>query len=104
MIDPTDSWAAIFQPFPKTDSWKDCVQKGLIDESTECMNFHDDTVLTIPDAEKINRLQKWWFFVVKHQIPMDLVHILLELPLTQEQKSKLQNLRWEIAAKLLYGM
>lgn len=103
-IDPTDSWASIFQPFPKTDLGKYCVQKGLIDEDTECINFYDDTVLAIPNAEKINRLHKWWFFLAKHQIPMNLVHILLELPLTREQKWKLQNLRWQIAAKILYGM
>lgn len=104
MIDPIDSWAAIFQPFPKTDLWKHCVQEGLIDRDTECMNFYDDTVLAIPDSEKINRLHKWWFFLVKHQIPMDVIQVLFELPLTQEQKSKLQNFRWEVAAKLLYGM
>ncbi len=103
-IDPTDSWVAIFQPFPKTDMWKYCVEKRLIDGNTECLNFYEDTRLAIPDAEKINRLHKWWYFALKHQIPVDLVHILLELPLTQKQKSKLQDLRWEIAAKLLYGM
>lgn len=104
MIDPTDSWAAIFQPFAKTELWKHCVQKGLMNKDTECMNFYEDTVLSIPDAEKINRLHKWWFFLVKHQVPMDLVHILLELPLTKAQKKELQNFRWKVGAKLLYGM
>jgi len=103
-INPTDSWAAIFQPFPKTDLWTYCIEKELINENTECVNFYDDTCLNIPDAEKINRLHKWWFFAVKHQLSLELILTLLELPLTQEQKSKLQNLRWEIGAKLLYGM
>ncbi|MFC2153934.1 B12-binding domain-containing radical SAM protein [Candidatus Altiarchaeota archaeon] len=101
-INPTDSWASIFQPFPKTDLWEYCIQKGLIGEGTQCKNFYEDTVLTIPDAEKINRLHKWWFFIVKYQMPMEMVRILLELPLTNEQKSKIQNLRWEIAKDLLY--
>ena len=51
-INPTDSWASIFQPFPKTDLWKHCVEKGLIDENVECMNFYEDTMLKIKDAEK----------------------------------------------------
>ena len=101
-LNPTDSWAAIFQPFPRTDLWEYCLKKGLISENAQCTEFHDNTVLAIPDAEKINRLHKWWFFVVKHQIPIDLLRILLELPLTQEQKSRIQNLRWEIAKDLLY--
>jgi len=104
MIDPIDSSVSIFQPLPKTDLWKDCVQKGLIDKDTECMNFYEDTVLAIPSAKQINRLHKWWFFLVKHQIPMAIVHVLLELPLTLGQKLRLQNFRWEVAAELLYGM
>jgi radical SAM superfamily enzyme YgiQ (UPF0313 family) len=103
-VNPTDSWASIFQPFGKTDIWFDCVKKGLIDEDTQSVNFYEGTQLRIADAEKINRLHKWWFFIVKHQLPMELVKILLELPLTDAQKDAIQKFRWNEARYLLYGM
>lgn len=103
-IDPTDSWVAIFQPLPKTELWEFCLDKGLIKRNTNPMNFYEDTPLFISDADKINRLHKWWFFIVKHKIPMELVNTLLELPLTREQKQEIQDFRWKVAGKLLYGM
>jgi radical SAM superfamily enzyme YgiQ (UPF0313 family) len=103
-INPTDSWSAVFQPFPKTDLWKDCLSKGLIDENTQAVNFYEGTQLKIKDAEKLNRLYKWWYFLVKYQLPIELVEILIELPLTNKQEDYLQKLRWNIAKKELYGM
>jgi anaerobic magnesium-protoporphyrin IX monomethyl ester cyclase len=103
-INPTDSWSAVFQPFPKTDLWRECLEKGLITEQTQAVNFYEGTQLNIKDAEKINRLYKWWFFIVKHQLPIELVKILIELPLTAEQERYMQDLRWNIAKGLLYGM
>jgi len=35
---------------------------------------------------------------------MELVEVLVELPLTQEQDKYMQDLRWNIAKELLYGM
>jgi anaerobic magnesium-protoporphyrin IX monomethyl ester cyclase len=103
-IGPSDSWAAIFQPFPKTDIWHYCLEKGLIVKGTECMNFYDDTRLKIKDAEKINALHKWWYFIVKYGIPVDVVKILIELPLTDERKTAIQDLRWKEAARLMYNL
>jgi len=57
-INPTDSWSAVFQPFPKTDLWKESVEKGLITEDAQAVNFYEGTQLKIKDAEKINRLYK----------------------------------------------
>jgi radical SAM superfamily enzyme YgiQ (UPF0313 family) len=102
-IDPEDSWASIFQPFPKTDLWKYCLKHDFITEKDECMNFYDDTILKIKDAEKINSLHKWWHFAVKCKIPTEFLELLLEIPLTDAQKVKIQNLRWKLAAKSLYG-
>jgi radical SAM superfamily enzyme YgiQ (UPF0313 family) len=103
-INPTDSWSAIFQPFPKTDLWKESLKKGLITEQTQAVNFYEGTQLKIKDADKINRLHKWWFFSIKYQFPMELIKILIELPLTEEQAKKIQELRWNMAKELLYGM
>jgi hypothetical protein len=103
-INPTDSWAAIFQPFPRTDLWKYCLDKGLITEDTQAQAFYEHTPLSIPDADKINRLHKWWFFAIKYQWPIELIKILLDTPLTIEQEQKIQDYRWEVAKGLLYGM
>jgi radical SAM superfamily enzyme YgiQ (UPF0313 family) len=103
-IDPFDSWVAIYQPFPKTDLWNYCMQKGFIKADAECKGFFEGTCLDLPDKDKIIRLQKWWYFITKHKIPMELVYILLNLPLTPEDKSKIQKLRWKIAAESLYGL
>jgi radical SAM superfamily enzyme YgiQ (UPF0313 family) len=59
-INPTDSWCAVFQPFPKTDLWKETLKLGLITEKTQAGNFYEGTKLKIRDAKKINRLNKWW--------------------------------------------
>ena len=103
-IDPTDSWASIYQPFPKTSLWEYCLSKNLIDSRMHCVNFYERTCLNIPDAEKINALHKWWFFIVKHQLSPELVKVLIELPLSQDQESHLMNVRWDVAKHLLYGM
>lgn len=103
-INPTDSWCAIFQPFPRTDLWKYCLDKGLITEETQAQAFYEHTPLNIPDADKINRLHKWWFFAIKYQWPIELVKILLDTPLSKEQEEKIQNYRWDVAKNLLYGM
>jgi radical SAM superfamily enzyme YgiQ (UPF0313 family) len=100
----SDSWVAIFQPFPKTDLWKYCVEKDLIDKDTECNNFYEDTVLRIPDADKINRLHRWWYFAIKYKLPIDLIRILLKQPFTKEINEELQDFRWKVGAKNLYGI
>lgn len=99
-----DSWTAIFQPFPKTELWQYCVDRELINSDTNCVRFYDSTVLAIDNAEKINRLHKWWYFVVKHRMPMELVDILLEIPLDEKQSSAMWNLRWKMAAREVYGL
>jgi len=103
-INPTDSWASIFQPFPKTELWLDCINKGLITKDTQASTFYSNTQLKIKDADKINRLHKWWFFAVKYQIPIDLLRILLDIPLPEEQSNAIQDYRWQVAKGLLYGM
>ena len=104
MINPMDSWASIFQPYPKTELWNYCIEKGFINEDAKGKKFFEETCLNIPQAQKINRLCKWWFFMVRYQIPIELVAIVLELPLTGKQQNELQDLRWKTSANLLYGI
>lgn len=103
-INPADSWASIFQPYVGTDLYNYCIDNGLIDASTIPGTFYDGTVLDIPDAEKINRLQRWWYFAVKHQLPRELVEILLNVPIPDEQNKQINDFRWREAARNLYGL
>lgn len=103
-VNPTDSWSAIFQPFPKTDLWQYCLDNNLIDYDTQAKTFYSGTQLNIASPEKIDRLHKWWFFAVKYQLPIELVRLLLEIPIPEEQMTKLQEYRWDVAKDLLYGM
>jgi radical SAM superfamily enzyme YgiQ (UPF0313 family) len=101
-LGPYDSWASIFQPFPKTDLWRHCIESRMLDEGRECLNFYDDTILNIRDAEKINALHKWWHFAVRYQVPRGFLELMLEVPLTQEQKRLIQDIRWGRSAGELY--
>lgn len=101
-LSPTDSWASIFQPLPRTDMWEYCLKHGFITKDVECLNFYDDTVLNIPDAEKINILHKMWFFMVYYKLDMRILEVLLESGFTFEQKQQLQKIRWDMALDLLY--
>ncbi len=103
-INPTDSWAAIFQPYYGTDLWQYCLDNGLISIDTKTKSFADGTVLNIKDADKIDRLQKWWFFAIKYQFPLEFVKLLLEIPLDSEISTKLHDYRWEVGKNLLYEM
>ena len=103
-INPTDSWAAIFQPYYGTDLWQYCLDNGLIEADTKTKAFFEGTVLNIKDADKIDRLHKWWFFAIKHQFPMEFVRLLLEIPLDDEIKIKMQDYRWDVGKDLLYEM
>ena len=103
-VEPTESGTSIFQPYPKTDSWKLCLEKGLIDADAETLPFFDDCGLKIADASRITRLAKWWCFIVRAKMPIEAVKVLIDLPLSKEQKVNLRNLRWRESARMLYGM
>ena len=100
----TDSWAAIFQPFPKTDLHTYCQEKNLLKEGEECKAFYESSPLNIQDRDKIQRLHKWWHIAAKYKIPIDAVREIIEIPIGDETSKYMQDLRWEKGAKLLYGM
>lgn len=103
-VDPTDSWAAIFQPFPKTDAWTLCKDKNILRENMDCTTFYDESVLNIPNRTEIASLHKWWYYAAKYKMPMDLVRILIKQKLDNNIKQELQQLRWDNSAKELYEL
>jgi hypothetical protein len=100
----SDSWAAIFQPFPKTELHTYCVEQGLLQDGVECGTFYEGSPLKIKDKERIERLHKWWHLAAKHKIPIDAVRAILDIPLVSEQAKIMQDIRWKEGAKTLYGI
>ncbi len=103
----TDSWASLFQPYPRTALAKYCLENGFIDDISleNCANsFYDESRINIPDKDKLGRLQKWWYFIVDNSLPLELIDVILEIPLTEKNKEDLKNLRFEFNRKKLYGL
>lgn len=103
-----DSWVSLFQPYESTELADYCRQHGYLDEdhfsSDRHGGFFGDSPLRLADGEKLARLQKWWYFIVHHGLPMEMVEILLELPLTREQQEKLVQLRFAMSRKHYYRL
>lgn len=106
-VQPTESWVSIFQPYPKLKLTQYCLEKGFISKDVvgkSSDDYFSGTQLNIPDKDKIDRLQKWWHFIVTHNIPTEVVDILISLPLSKEQSRTLQEMRFEYSKKELYGI
>jgi radical SAM superfamily enzyme YgiQ (UPF0313 family) len=106
-VQPTESWVSIFQPYPKLKLTQYCLDKGFIDKNAigkSSENYFSGTQLKIPDRDKIDRLQKWWHFIVVHNIPVPVADILISLPISNEQADKLQEIRFDYSKNKLYGI
>jgi len=106
-IQPTESWVSIFQPYPKLKLTEYSIEKGYISRDKigwSADDYWTGTQLDLPDKDKINNLQKWWHFIVKHNIPTSVVDILISLSLPKEQAQRLQGIRFEHSKKELYGV
>jgi len=103
-VEPFDSWAAILQPYPGTDIWKLCCDRGLIRKDMDLMNFYEDTVLSIPNRQEINALHKWWYFAVRHRIDPVFLRAMLKQELKPAVAREIQEYRWRLGSQLLYNM
>ena len=98
------SWCAIYQPFPQTELWQYCIDNGFYtpEKYARFVPFEDTSLLNIPNKEELSRLQKWWYFIVKHKLPMEYVEVLLRTPLKKEFVEKLNKRRYQMAYEELY--
>lgn len=106
-VQPTESWVSIFQPYPKLKLTQYCLDNGFIKKDIIGKSLDDyfsGTQLNILDGDKIDRLQKWWHFIITHNIPRPVVDILISMPISKEQSQKLQDMRFEYSKKELYGI
>ena len=82
-----DSWVTIYQPYPKTKLGEYCLEHGFAEGnlSDSCADsYFNESRLNIPDKDKIQRLQRWWHFITKYNVPLEFMDILLEIPLSKE--------------------
>lgn len=101
---PEDSIASIFQPFKGTAIWDYCYKNGYIDENSNGGTYYNGTKLKIKDADKINNLFHWWNYAVQYKLPLDFIKILIDVPLSDDIKMKLQDYKWETNRKLFYKL
>jgi radical SAM superfamily enzyme YgiQ (UPF0313 family) len=101
-----DSWVSIFQPYPNTRLSKYCEENGFMqDTEGVCADsFFDGSRLKIDNQYKIRRLQKWWYFIIRYDLPDAVVRQLLELELDGPTREALQELRYDFSRNYLYGL
>lgn len=102
-----DSWVSVFQPYPSTELAEYCVKNGFVDGDIEekiAESFFGKSFLNIDNREKIDRLQKWWFFIVKYNFSDELIDIILKIDINNSIGQSLQNLRYKFSRKYLYGI
>jgi hypothetical protein len=93
----------MFQPYKGTQLWDYCVKNNLISNNSNGGTFYEGTKLKIKDSDKLNRLYKWWPYLARYNIPIELTEILIDIHLSDDINERLQNYRWEEGKKLLYG-
>ena len=84
---PDESWSSLFQPFPGTALGDYCEEHGYLPAGTlkQCRieNIFHATTLKLKDGPLIDRLQKWWCFVSRYNLPDPFIHILPKIRLPQ---------------------
>ncbi len=79
---PDLGWASIYQPYPKTELGDLCIQQGIYDGDIDKISesFFEESVLTIPDKDKINNLQRLFSLAVSFPFLMPLIKTLINFP------------------------
>lgn len=102
-----DAWVSIFQPYPRTQLAAYCEQNGFITGASieNCADsFFDESRLDIPDKDKLYRLQKWWYHIVRYSLPAEFIDLLLDFPISRDQGDILLSERFRMSKKYFYGL
>jgi len=98
------SWVATYQPFPGTELWQYCLDNSFLDDGeARFPKFEERSMLNIKDKEKLFRLHKWWFFIVRNKLPIKVAKQLIDLPMSEELAKALWDYRLKCASKELYS-
>jgi radical SAM superfamily enzyme YgiQ (UPF0313 family) len=101
-INPDDSWVSLYQPYGGTDLWKYCLENGFIKDNFVAHGQYERTQFDFVEADELYNLSAWWFFIVKHKIPLEFTKILIKMNISEDQATELRNLRFETSKNLLY--
>ncbi|MBF0343531.1 MAG: B12-binding domain-containing radical SAM protein [Nitrospirae bacterium] len=102
-----DSWVSIFQPYPNTKLAKYCIDNGFIEGDLEkniADSFFDKSSIKIDHKDEINRLQKWWYYIVRYNFSDNFVRQLLTIDIDDSIAQKLQDLRFDFSKRYLYDI
>jgi len=79
---PTIAWASIFQPYPGLPLGQMCKDMGIWNGRVDSMSasFFDRTIMDIPNARRINNIQKLFSFVVDNPYLVTVADKLADMP------------------------
>jgi anaerobic magnesium-protoporphyrin IX monomethyl ester cyclase len=79
---PDYSWCSIFQPYPMTDLWFYCKEKGYLTNEEFDETYYKKSILNIPHRKYVARFHHLFPVVVSMPILRFVLPVLLRLPLT----------------------
>ena len=79
---PDYAWSSIFQPYPMTDLWHYCKDKGYLTDEPIMETFYKKSTLNIPHREFVARLHHLFSIAVDFPFLKRLLPSLVKLPLT----------------------
>jgi radical SAM superfamily enzyme YgiQ (UPF0313 family) len=80
---PDYAWCSIFQPYPMTDLWRYCMEKGYLTDEVFEETFYTKSILNIPHRDVIANFHHLFPLTVANPWIKRLLPSLLKLPLTQ---------------------
>ncbi len=82
-LQPTFTWCAVFQPYPRTELGQLVIEKGLVeklDVDDIDPNYHSGSLLKQPDIHRCVNLHKFFYVLFNHPGMLPLVKLLSHLP------------------------
>ncbi len=79
---PSYAWSSIFQPYPMTDLWRYCKEKGYLTDEPIMETFYKKSILNIPHRQYVARLHHLFSITVDFPFLKRFLPFLVKLPLT----------------------
>ncbi len=79
---PDYAWVSIFQPYPMTDLWRYCKEKGYLTDRPINATYYKESVLNIPHRKYVPRLHHLFSITVDLPFLKPFLPFLVKLPLT----------------------
>lgn len=79
---PDYAWSSIFQPYPRTDSWTYCKEKGYLTDDNFTEHFYKKSILNIKNKMEMENLHHLFSITVSFPFLLPLVRLMIRLPLS----------------------